>query len=173
MVKPVTECWLPVVGFEEFYDVSNFGRVRSVDRTLLLSSRWGRSFPRFYKGRILKQQKNFQRGYMTVTLSKNGNQTVHKVHHLVLEAHVGPRPIGLEALHANDIDDDNFLANLSWGTRSTNALDQVRNGNHHNANKTHCPKLHPYDEINTRIQSNGARRCRQCERERKHALFVQ
>jgi hypothetical protein len=50
------------------------------------------------------------------------------VHVLVLTAFVGPCPDGNEALHFNDIPDDNRLSNLRWGTRSQNNHDAIRNG---------------------------------------------
>jgi hypothetical protein len=164
------ERWLPIVGYEGLYEVSDKGRVRSVDRIVMAGNRWQEgSFPRRYQGRILKQTKNFQRcGHMHVILSRVGVQTNYKVHVLMLEAFVEPRPPGLEALHTNDIGDDNRIDNLSWGTRSMNMHDAVRNGRNHNANKTKCPAGHEYSEVNTRIQPyNGSRRCRTCDRERK------
>lgn len=50
------------------------------------------------------------------------------VHHLVLEAFVGPRPVGMECCHGNGIPTDNRLANLRWDTRKANRDDAVRHG---------------------------------------------
>lgn len=87
------------------------------------------------------------------------------VHHLVLEAFVGPRPEGTEALHANDVGDDNRLVNLRWGTHSENVLDSVRNGTHNQVAKTQCVNGHEFTPENTQQgKSKGRtyRRCRAC-----------
>jgi hypothetical protein len=50
------------------------------------------------------------------------------VHHLVLEAFVGPRPKGMECCHWDDDATNNRLSNLRWGTRLDNMQDRIRNG---------------------------------------------
>ena len=50
------------------------------------------------------------------------------VHRLVLEAFVGPCPIGMQACHNNGIRDDVSLKNLRWDTIKNNAMDRVRHG---------------------------------------------
>lgn len=50
------------------------------------------------------------------------------VHHLVLEAFVGPRPNGMEACHTDDDFSNNALSNLRWDTPSSNVADRIRNG---------------------------------------------
>jgi hypothetical protein len=79
------------------------------------------------KWRRLKLQPNTL-GYPTVSLRKNGRQSRIMVHLLVLTAFVGPRPPGLIGLHDNDINTDNRLDNLSWGTVQKNWEDRKRNG---------------------------------------------
>lgn len=59
------EHWLPVVGYEGLYEVSNLGRVRSLDR--MIPDRWGRSKP--IKGKILAGSINQSTGYRTATLT--------------------------------------------------------------------------------------------------------
>lgn len=54
-----------------------------------------------------------------------GNQAY--VHHLVLEAFVGPAPVGTVGLHWDDDPARNHLDNLRWGTRADNFADFVRN----------------------------------------------
>lgn len=60
----------------------------------------------------------------------NGDGTrKHKcVHNLVLEAFVGPRPLGMWGCHINDIPTDNRVDNLYWGTPKQNHADSKRNG---------------------------------------------
>ena len=68
-------------------------------------------------------------------------------------------------LHWDDDPTHNRLSNLYWGSHSENQYDKVRNGNHHNANKTHCPYEHEYTPENTRVV-DGRRYCVTCVRKR-------
>lgn len=157
-----TENWRAVPGYEGAYEVSDHGRVRSLDR--IVPGRWGSQMKR---GRVLRPNRD-RDGYAVVALSSNGIARTTKVHHLVLITFVGPRPIGLEALHNDGDLSNNTPANLAWGTSSQNAYDRVRHGTHRNSRKTHCPYGHPYTEANTRMDG-GSRRCRICKRRRDRA----
>lgn len=124
-VDDATEHWLPVVGFEGLYEVSDFGRVRSLDRTVVTSNG-----PRQYRGRLLKSYINKgTRGYPFVGLSRPGLNASYPVHILVLTAHAGPCPAGQEARHGPAGKADASLENLCWGTRAQNVgPDRVRDG---------------------------------------------
>lgn len=151
----MSEQWLPIAGYEGIYEVSDLGRIRSLDR---LDARGRRRTGRM---RSARRQPS---GHLTVSLCRDRSQRVFLVHHLVLLAFIGPRPAGMEGCHRNDIGDDNRLENLRWDTRSANALDCVRNGGHAMANKTHCPEGHPYTPANTYVYPAGNRACRECRR---------
>jgi hypothetical protein len=160
------EKWLPVVGYEGAYEVSDHGRVRSLDRTYTRMHR-GAPVQQSLQGRILKPAPNRDKGYPHLSLHSDGVRRTTLVHLLVLEAFAGPCPEGMEACHANDIANDNRLKNLRWDTRSENMREQVRNGNHHNANKTSCKWGHEYTPENTYIPPRGRRMCRTCMREQR------
>ena len=100
-----------------------------------------------------------------LALSGGGRKQTLAIHRMVLEAFVGPRQPGQECLHRNDIQGDNRLTNLRWGTHAENQADCVRNGNHHAARKTHCVKGHEFTPENTlhRTKADG-RKTRQCIR---------
>lgn len=67
-----------------------------------------------------------QDGYLIVVLSCNQKKRVRKVHQLVLELFVGPRPAGHEACHFPDRSRANCrLGNLRWGTRKQNSQDRL------------------------------------------------
>jgi NUMOD4 motif/HNH endonuclease len=122
---PRTEIWLPVVGFETYYEVSDAGRVRSLDRWH--PGRGGKGqVPR--RGRILKQTPHRATGYLCVCLGVDGRKIQRRVHRLVCEAFHGPRPPGKEVLHGPGGQLDNSAANLHWGTHSENLLDTRRDG---------------------------------------------
>jgi hypothetical protein len=126
--------------------VSDDGRVRVLPAP-------GRG--RLNQVRVMKLQK--VRRYWSVVFGG----TTHRVHSLMLEAFVGPRPPGLLGLHDDDNPDNNTLPNLRWGTCSQNNLDMVANGNHNCARKTHCKWGHPFEGDNL-ILRRGWRVCRAC-----------
>lgn len=151
------ERWLAIPGYEGIYEVSDLGRVRSLNR--IVSSGHRR------QGVILKPAWH-QRGYPMVNLWRNNSQRMQLVHRLVLMTFVGPAPHGTEALHGDGDAANAALANLSWGTHSENQADQVAHGTHGNASKGSCPSGHEYTEANTYIYPGKPHRgCRECRRE--------
>lgn len=63
-------------------------------------------------------------------------------------------------------------AHLYVGSHQDNMQDCVRRGRHTQANKTHCPAGHPYDEANTIVNPNGERSCRECLHVRYRATQI-
>lgn len=118
------EIWKDVPGYEGQYQVSDQGRVRSLDRTISQLSRYGALYLKHVKGVMLRPGR-MPAGHMSVSLGRSNSQCVHK---LVLLAFVGPAPEGHECLHDNGDPSDNRLANLRWGTRSDNIRDAIRHG---------------------------------------------
>lgn len=114
----MTERWLSVVGYEDHYEISDIGRVRSI-RTNFGNRR----------SRVLKVRPTHD-GYGYVELSRDNVQRKRKVHHLVLEAFVGPRPAGMLACHDDDDGMNNRLGNLRWDTPRSNYDDVVVSGAH-------------------------------------------
>jgi NUMOD4 motif/HNH endonuclease len=116
------ERWLPVVGWEDLYLVSDFGRVRSLPRI--------DSAGRTRAGRILSPNlSGVDRNYASVQLCRSGDQRRFKIHRMVLEAFVGPCPEGMECRHGPGGSLDNRLVNLSWGTHLDNiGPDRLRDG---------------------------------------------
>ena len=114
----MAENWKAIPDYEGWYEVSDYGRVRSVERT----TRHGHK----RKQRVLKATPQGGK-YLKVDLSRDNRQRTRLVHQLVLEAFVGPRD-GKQACHNNGIRTDNRLENLRWGTISENALDRSKHG---------------------------------------------
>lgn len=166
------EIWLPVVDYEGEYEISDLANVRSLDRTIITAH----GITRTYRGRLLSHNSAGAGGHHVVVLSRAGVVRRALVHHLMLEAFVGPRPPEMFGLHRDDDPDHNLLPNLYWGTKSDNQDDKVRNGNHHQANKTCCPQGHEYNEKNTYRQKKAggryARRCRACRNDRLRSQRV-
>lgn len=137
------EKWLPIPDYEGIYEVSDRGRVRSLDR--FVKNKKGTEI--FFPGKGMSTPKR-RDGYLTVHLRKNGVRTKHLVHRLVLEAFTGPCPEGWEARHLNDIKEDARLDNLEWGSRRENNLDRTRNGIGYYAERKECRKGHLLVEAN-------------------------
>lgn len=121
----MTEEWRGVPEWESLYQVSNHGRVRSLDR---MGKYKNTEFNRIFRGRLLKP--NIVQGYAQVTLTLDGNPYYYKVHRLVLLAFVGERPA--YPRHAcNHIDGNklnNRLDNLEWVTYQANMDHAVETG---------------------------------------------
>ena len=129
-----TERWLPVIGFESLYEVSDHGRVRSLDRLIPHGRGSGM---RTRKGQILRPGRKSS-GHLSVAITRGNSLDVHC---LVLEAFVGPCPDGQEGLHWDDDASNNNLENLRWGTRSDNLYDAVRNGRKPVGSRVYIAKL--------------------------------
>lgn len=111
------EQWRSVVGFP-CYEVSSLGRVRRIK-----PSAKGHTS---YVGRVLKP--SLVDGRPTVWFYVSGKGRPKRVHHLVLEAFVGPRPPDMECRHLDGDQQNNRLTNLCWGTHTENEKDKLRHG---------------------------------------------
>lgn len=158
--------WKPVVGWEEFYEVSDDGQVRRFEYVKVGGGGSRQVIP---AGPVASRVN--PAGYLGVTLVRAPRRWVVHVHRLVIEAFVGPRPSPKhEVRHLDGDKSNNSAANLAWGTSSENKLDVIRHGRHPHARKTECHRGHPFDERNTllRPSESGTRReCRACARIRK------
>ena len=119
----MTEQWRDVPGFEGAYQVSDLGRVRSLDRAAhYFLKRQNASATRLSRGRILRPFLK-PAGYYRVDLFRDGKRIAAHIHTLVMLAFVGPRPEGTEIRHLNGVPGDSRLANLEYATHSRNLLD--------------------------------------------------
>ena len=111
----MTELWQPIAGYEGLYDISNWGRVRSMhSRTA--------SGPR-----ILRQSFS-SHGYLQVNLCKNGKPKTFDVHRLVAQTFLGPCPAGQVVRHGTAGMLDNSVQNLCYGSHQQNFQDRRRDG---------------------------------------------
>lgn len=113
-MQDIVEVWRPVVNYEDRYEVSSLGRVRSLYKH------------RFHQ--ILNQRKS-QSGYWMVDLWRDGEKICTKrVSRLVAIAFLGPPKKGEIVLHGPLGKENNSVSNLSWGTYRQNILDRLRDG---------------------------------------------
>ena len=157
----MAERWLPTVGYEGCYEVSDQGGVRSLDRTVERRGARAR-----LAGKRLSPSDAHPSGHLYVHLYQNGHGATHQVHRLVMAAFVGPCPDGMEVRHLNGDPADNRLVNLTYGTRAENARDQVEHGVHNKASLKACQHGHEFTPENTYL-NNGRRVCVTCRREYK------
>jgi hypothetical protein len=118
----IVEQWKPIVGYEGVYEVSDLGRVRSLDRWVRVGSGRRRTGVRYFSPSPSGASKKYKR-----VLLRNPDKQ-RPVHQLVLEAFVGPRPENCEVRHLDGDPSNNRLDNLAWGTKAENQADKLRHG---------------------------------------------
>ena len=105
--KYIGEVWRPVKGYEGLYEVSNYGRVKSLKRNTAHER--------------IKSPIKDRDGYLIVCFNKNGKQSNKRIHRLVAEAFI-PNPNNLPQVnHKNEIKTDNCVENLEWCDNKYNA----------------------------------------------------
>ena len=109
------EVWKPIKDFPN-YEVSNHGRIRSLERTIYLDNGTERTIG----GRILAQGTT-SRGYKNVCIRNEHGPLTRNVHRLVMETHA-PNPENLPIInHVDEDQTNNHINNLEWCTYSHNA----------------------------------------------------
>ncbi len=128
------EVWKDIFGWEGYYQASNLGRIRSLDRR----DKNGKNSSMLYRGKLLKQRFDSNKRYVT-DLSKNNKGRPQQVSRLVALAFHGECPRGMECCHNDGNCQNNREWNLRWDTRENNDRDKIRDGqvpkgeNHWNA----------------------------------------
>ena len=97
------EIWKKIKGYEDYYEISNFGRIKSLHRN----------------GLYLRQFRN-NKGYLITQLSKNGNSKTFIVHRLVAETFIDNTYNKEQVNHKNCNKLDNRVCNLEWVTNDEN-----------------------------------------------------
>jgi len=116
----MVEVWKSIVGFEGMYEVSDLGRVRSVDR---IST--SRGFLRPLKGKLLTQSDDSTGNYLKVRLCKNGKMFNKRVHVLVATAFV-PNPCHLPQVNHLGEKSDNRAIRLEWRSSAGHGRDKSK-----------------------------------------------
>lgn len=134
MQENTKEMWRPIRGYENLYEVSNLGKVRSLDR--LVNSKCRST--RLAKGRIVSLSK-VRGGYLQVDLWKDNKQTKLRVHRLVASAFpeiCGEYVNGLEVDHLDTNPSNNKATNLRWCTHKENSNNPITRRHKSNAQKS-------------------------------------
>lgn len=123
------EKWRDILGYEGYYQISNYGRVRSLDRYVIANKNGGKKLlkGRFMKLTKVKGRENDTSKYYVVNLRKCGENKVCLVHRLVAEAFL-ENPFNLpEVNHKDGNKEHNFVNNLEWCTYSENNQHAIDN----------------------------------------------
>lgn len=115
------ENWKDIKGYEGLYQVSNFGRIKSINRTINHNKGNGN---RILNGRILKcwYDKN---NYARISLSKNGKVTKYLVHYITASTFI-PNPDNKPCIdHIDTNPSNNNVENLRWCTQKENCNNPI------------------------------------------------
>lgn len=116
------EIWKPINGFEGFYEISNHGKCRSVDRWIKKSN----NASVFFKGKILKP--GMRSGYKRFFLKKEGKVTGEFLHRLVAKAFIDNPFLKPQVNHKDGNKLNNEIENLEWNTEKENSHHAWRTG---------------------------------------------
>lgn len=161
----MNEVWKSVVGYENLYEVSNCGRVRSVDRVTIGNKPSMRGSTLYhFKGKMLKQANRKGAGmpYKQVVLYKNKTHKTVSVHRLVAEAFI-PNPDGLPQVnHKDENPSNNNVYNLEWCTCKYNVNYGTATDRRASKTRSNAYNQKPVICVNTGISYQNS-----CEAERE------
>ena len=102
--------WKPVPGYESYYEISNYGEIRGVERIISTPHQ-----QRKIKSRVLKPRIN-KYGYLIIDLSKSSVSKTFEVHRLIALTFL-PHQEGRNCVNHLDADKlNNNVENLEWVT---------------------------------------------------------
>lgn len=120
------EIWKDIDGYHGVYKVSNFGRIKSIAKTVITGA--GGRIKRFFPEAIIKPYLNPKDQYLYVKLCRDGKYQSFKVHRLVGIA-FKDNPLNLaEINHLNGDKVNNYASNLEWSTHIDNVRHAFRTG---------------------------------------------
>jgi len=131
--KKVRELWKPVVGYEQYYEVSNLGKVRRIGSQHILRPR-------------------MSNGYCLVDLRTKPTRKYCRVHRLVAIAFIGEPPTDKhEVCHIDGDKENNIVDNLRWGTRADNERDKILHDRTNRGQRNGQAKLTPEQVAEIRL----------------------
>lgn len=116
------EIWKDILGYEDYYQVSNLGNIKSKDRNIVRND-----FTYLRKGKIFRKSID-SLGYEVVGLTINSKTINYKVHRLVAINFIPNLDNKLYINHIDGIKNNNWINNLEWCTSSENSLHAYKMG---------------------------------------------
>lgn len=122
-MKEKEEVWKDIEGFEGLYQVSNFGRVKSLARYMC-----PKGYSQLKTERLLRTHISLDNGYVYVQLTKNSKGFTKKVHRLVAQTFISNLDNLPQVNHIDGNKQNNNVENLEWCTQSQNIQHAYKNG---------------------------------------------
>lgn len=125
------EIWKPIEGFEDYYEASSYGRIRSKSRIIYGD---GIGFPRRKNGKVLSGIK-VGAGYLSVILTACGKRSRMYIHHIIAKTFLEPCDGKKQVNHKDGNKTNNASINLEWCTPKENVHHAFMTGlmsPHHN-----------------------------------------
>lgn len=173
------EIWKDIEGYEGYYQVSNFGRVRSVERKIEQISGKGIFYKRSVRSRLVKQIPMKACRYLIVGLHKGGKTIGYYVHRLVARAFIPGYMEGFVVNHKDGDKTNNYVhvapdgsidtdkSNLEWVTQKENLEKSIATNNVWNGKKKRVIQMDTdgnilgcYESVTFASIVSGAQRCR-------------
>lgn len=131
------EFWIDIQDFEDCYQISNYGRIKSKTRKISGLSRCGNSFERYRKSQLIKP--SFSRdSYLHISLHKESSSKTFSVHQLVAR-HFIPNSNNFTCVNHLDSDaTNNHVNNLEWTNYIENNLHARTSGNWNERGERSC-----------------------------------
>jgi hypothetical protein len=143
LVPPTThtEVWRDIMGYEGIYQVSSFGRVRSIERFFIKNKRGGKEKMAVYQSGCIRTSRYDKNGYLKISLWNNNSVKWFSMHRLVA-IHFNDNPNNYpQVLHMDDNTKNARWDNLEWGTQSKNIQDSFDRGRNRHGSKNNKAKL--------------------------------
>ena len=122
------EIWKDIAGYEGYYQVSTFGRIRGLDRVVKYTLSNGDVITTIRRGKIRHKSKPTKDGYFIIGLHKDGKTKHFSIHRLVALAFV-KNPMNLpEVNHMDCVKTNNYSDNLEWVDEKGNQQHAKING---------------------------------------------
>ncbi len=138
------EAWAPITGFESYYLISSFGRLKSLERYVVFKDNWLR-----LKGEQIMRL-SLNKGYATTCLRAKHKRKQKELHRLVAETFI-PNPENKPSVnHKDGVKYNNHVDNLEWATWSEQSIHKYEALNYKNPNSK---KIEMIDMLNNVIET--------------------
>lgn len=117
------EEWKVIPNTQNRYEISNYGRVRSVERVI----HYPNGYNKYHPAKILKLTNDYY-GYPMLNIRNNGKFVTYKVHRLVAQMFIPNPQNKKEVNHKNGVKEDNYVENLEWVTSRENKIHAIKMG---------------------------------------------
>jgi hypothetical protein len=124
------EIWKDITGYEGCYQISNYGRAKSLDRIIPRKLKDGSTQMINFKGKLLSPRKH-NNGYENIQLSGKN----YYLHRLAARAFLPNETEKKEVNHKDFNKSNNHISNLEWVTHSENQKHSAKFGEENKTSK--------------------------------------